>query len=148
MTKPFYNIKMIEESSRYGSGENVPIFNSTIKIGRSDNCNIRFTDKFSNVSREHLILNYQNNNIEIVPIHGSNNKTYVDNAEITKRKVIKSNAIIRAAYKGPRLRIILDGNKKIGIESLKTLEGIDFAIIGSALLFLFLLIKIMIQLAQ
>lgn len=137
---------MIEASSKYGKGKKVPIFDAIIKIGRSDSCNIRFTDKFSNVSREHLILKYLGNKIEIIPLHSINNKTYANNKEINKSAVINKNTTIRAAYKGPRLKIIL--NESAGFLNIKSIEWIDVAIICSILLFLILSIKIIIQLVK
>ena len=138
---------MIEESTEIDKGNQISISNKTIKIGRSSQCDIRYSDKYSNVSREHLILNYLGKSIELLPLHGSNNKTYIDDKEISKSEFLRSNATIRLAYGGPRFKIILTTKESIGLKSILDLEKIDVAILFSILLFLFLSIKIFIQLA-
>ena len=115
-----YYILEHKVSSRYHRiGESQKIIIDEIEIGRDSNCQVRFDESFSTVSRRHAAILRDGLNWKIVPI-STTNSTYLNGIRLEKEWYLQTGDEIQLSTNGPKLGFIIpSGNnglvKSIGL---------------------------------
>lgn len=117
-SKQRYYVLEHKVSSRYHkAGESQKIIVDQIELGRSANCQVRFDDNFSTVSRRHAAIVRDGDNWKLVQL-SQTNSTYLNGIKVKKEWYLQSGDEIQLSTNGPKLGFIVPQGDKGLVKSI------------------------------
>jgi hypothetical protein len=114
--KTYFTLEHLTPSQRYNVGFLMQVSAHYIKLGRLNDCLVRYDYKpFDMVSREHAAIEYENGNWVLKHL-SKTNPTLVNDILINKEYYLKSGDIIRLSYNGPKLKFLLPAKDSVKID--------------------------------
>lgn len=113
-----YYMLVHKVSSKYHkAGESQPIIVDEIEIGRAPQCQVRFDESFTTVSRRHAAIIKDGGNWKLVQL-SSTNSTYLNGQKVNKEWYLQNGDEIQLSTNGPKLGFIVPEGDKGKVSSI------------------------------
>ncbi len=113
-----YYMLVHKMSSKYHkAGESQPIIVDEIEMGRGSQCQVRFDDSFTTVSRRHAAIVKDGNNWKLVQL-STTNSTYLNGQKVHKEWYLQNGDEIQLSTNGPKLGFIIPEGDKGKVSSI------------------------------
>jgi len=113
-----YYVLVHKMTSRYHkAGESQPIIVDQIEIGRGSQCQVRFDDSFTTVSRRHAAIVRDGDNWKLVQL-STTNSTYLNGHHVHKEWYLQNGDEIQLSTNGPKLGFIIPEGEKGKVSSI------------------------------
>ncbi len=120
-----YYILTHKDASKYHkAGESQKIIIDEIEIGRGSNCQVRFDETFSTVSRRHAAIVKDGDRWKLVQL-SQVNSTFINGKPIEKEWYLENGDEIQLSVGGPRLGFIVPVGKQSLVSSIKITERLE-----------------------
>ena len=104
-------------SKYHKAGESQPIIVDQIEIGRGSQCQVRFDDSFTTVSRRHAAIVKDGDNWKLVQL-STTNSTYLNGHHVHKEWYLQNGDEIQLSTNGPKLGFIIPEGDKGRVSSI------------------------------
>ena len=113
--KNYYILEHKVSSKYHKRGEAQEIIIDEIELGRNSQCQVRFDESFTTVSRRHAAIIKDGENWKLVQL-SKTNSTYLNGIKVTNEWYLQNGDEIQLSTNGPKLGFIIpEGNKgKVG----------------------------------
>lgn len=101
-----YTLVFLDPTTEESRNGEQTIWNPYITIGRGRDCNIRYSDVYSTVSRRHAVIRVNVGRYFIEPNADATNPTLVNGQPVHGSKELQSGDEIQLSFEGPRIRFI------------------------------------------
>ena len=113
-----YYMLVHKVSSKYHkAGESQPIIVDEIEIGRGSQCQVRFDDSFTTVSRRHAAIVRDGDKWKLVQL-STTNSTYLNGHHVHKEWYLQNGDEIQLSTNGPKLGFIIPEGEKGKVSSI------------------------------
>lgn len=113
-----YYMLVHKVSSKYHkAGESQPIIVDEIEIGRSPQCQVRFDDSFTTVSRRHAAIVRDGEQWKLIQL-STTNSTYLNGHHVHKEWYLQNGDEIQLSTNGPKLGFIIPEGEKGKVSSI------------------------------
>ena len=113
-----YYVLVHKVTSKYHkAGESQPIIVDQIEIGRGSQCQVRFDDSFTTVSRRHAAIVRDGDNWKLVQL-STTNSTYLNGHHVHKEWYLQNGDEIQLSTNGPKLGFIIPEGDKGKVSSI------------------------------
>lgn len=113
-----YYMLVHKVSSKYHkAGESQPIIVDEIELGRGSQCQVRFDDSFTTVSRRHAAIVRDGENWKLVQL-STTNSTYLNGHHVEKEWYLQNGDEIQLSTNGPKLGFIIPEGEKSKVSSI------------------------------
>ena len=113
-----YYMLVHKVTSRYHkAGESQPIIVDEIEIGRGSQCQVRFDDSFTTVSRRHAAIVRDGEKWKLVQL-STTNSTYLNGHHVHKEWYLQNGDEIQLSTNGPKLGFIIPEGEKSKVSSI------------------------------
>lgn len=113
-----YYMLVHKVSSKYHkAGESQPIIVDEIELGRGSQCQVRFDDSFTTVSRRHAAIVKDGDKWKLVQL-STTNSTYLNGQKVHKEWYLQNGDEIQLSTNGPKLGFIIPEGEKGKISSI------------------------------
>ena len=113
-----YYMLVHKVSSKYHkAGESQPIIVDEIEIGRGSQCQVRFDDSFTTVSRRHAAIVKDGDKWKLVQL-STTNSTYLNGQKVHKEWYLQNGDEIQLSTNGPKLGFIIPEGEKGKVSSI------------------------------
>lgn len=113
-----YYMLVHKVSSKYHkAGESQPIIVDEIEIGRGSQCQVRFDDSFTTVSRRHAAIVRDGDKWKLIQL-STTNSTYLNGQKVHKEWYLQNGDEIQLSTNGPKLGFIIPEGEKGKVSSI------------------------------
>lgn len=116
-SKKYYILEHKVSSKYHQAGESQEIIVDQIEIGRSPQCQVRYDESFSTVSRRHAAIVKDGDNWKIVQL-SSTNSTFLNGHKVGKEWYLQNGDEIQLSVNGPKLGFIIPTGKRATVGSI------------------------------
>ena len=113
----FYVLEHKVSSQYHKAGESQRIIVDQIEIGRGHECQVRFDESFTTVSRRHAAIVKDGDNWKLVQL-SQTNSTYLNGRRVEKEWYLQSGDEIQLSTNGPKLGFIVPQGEKGLVKSI------------------------------
>lgn len=99
-----YTLVFIDTTLKNAAGSHENIYMPHITLGRGQKCHVRYSEKYTTVSREHASISTDGNNFYLNHNPKAKNPTLVNGNPINMAYSLQNGDEIQLSYDGPRLR--------------------------------------------
>lgn len=120
-----YFILVHKDASKYHkAGESQKIIIDQVELGRDANCQVRFDDSFSTVSRHHAAIVKDGDRWKLVQL-SKTNSTFLNGHPVDTEWYLENGDEIQLSVGGPRLGFIVPAGKQSLVSSIKMTERLE-----------------------
>ena len=120
----YYILEHRDASKYHKAGESQKIIIDQIEIGRDANCQIRFDESFSTVSRRHAAIVKDGDRWKLVQL-SKTNSTLLNGRKVETEWYLENGDEIQLSVGGPRMGFIVPEGKQSLVSSIKMTERLE-----------------------
>lgn len=120
----YYILEHKDASKYHKAGESQKIIIDQIELGRDSNCQVRFDETFSTVSRRHAAIMKDGERWKLVQL-SKTNSTLLNGRPIETECYLENGDEIQLSVGGPRMGFIVPAGKQSLVSSIKMTERLD-----------------------
>lgn len=120
----YYILEHKDASKYHKAGESQKIIIDQIELGRDSNCQVRFDETFSTVSRRHAAIMKDGERWKLVQL-SKTNSTFLNGRPIEAECYLENGDEIQLSVGGPRMGFIVPAGKQSLVSSIKMTERLD-----------------------
>lgn len=120
----YYILEHKEASKFHRAGDSQKIIIDEVELGRDANCQVRFDDTFSTVSRRHAAIIKDGDRWKLVQL-SKTNSTFLNGRKIETEWYLENGDEIQLSVGGPRLGFIVPEGKQSLVSSIKMTERLE-----------------------
>lgn len=120
----YYILEHKDASKYHKAGESQKIIIDQVELGRDSNCQVRFDDTFSTVSRRHAAIIKDGERWKLVQL-SKTNSTFLNGRPIENEWYLENGDEIQLSVGGPRMGFIVPAGKQSLVSSIKMTERLE-----------------------
>ena len=120
----YYILEHKEASKYHKAGESQKIIVDQIEIGRDGNCQVRFDESFSTVSRRHAAIIKDGDRWKLVQL-SKTNSTFLNGRPVDTEWYLQNGDEIQLSIGGPKIGFIVPAGKQSLVSSIKMTERLE-----------------------
>ena len=120
----YYILEHRDASKYHKAGESQKIIIDQIEIGRDANCQVRFDESFSTVSRRHAAIVKDGDRWKLVQL-SKTNSTLLNGRKVETEWYLENGDEIQLSVGGPRMGFIVPEGKQSLVSSIKMTERLE-----------------------
>lgn len=120
----YYILEHKDASKYHKAGESQKIIIDQIELGRDSNCQVRFDETFSTVSRRHAAIVKDGERWKLVQL-SKTNSTFLNGRPVENEWYLENGDEIQLSIGGPRMGFIVPAGKQSLVSSIKMTERLE-----------------------
>ena len=120
----YYILEHKDASKYHKAGESQKIIIDQIELGRDSNCQVRFDETFSTVSRRHAAIVKDGERWKLVQL-SKTNSTFLNGRSVENEWYLENGDEIQLSIGGPRMGFIVPAGKQSLVSSIKMTERLE-----------------------
>lgn len=120
----YYILEHKDASKYHKAGESQKIIIDQVELGRDSNCQVRFDETFSTVSRRHAAIIKDGDRWKLVQL-SKTNSTFLNGRPIENEWYLENGDEIQLSVGGPRMGFIVPVGKQSLVSSIKMTERLE-----------------------
>lgn len=120
----YYILEHKDASKYHKAGESQKIIIDQIELGRDSNCQVRFDETFSTVSRRHAAIVKDGERWKLVQL-SKTNSTFLNGSPVENEWYLENGDEIQLSIGGPRMGFIVPAGKQSLVSSIKMTERLE-----------------------
>ncbi len=120
----YYILEHKDASKYHKAGESQKIIIDQVELGRDGNCQVRFDETFSTVSRRHAAIIKDGERWKLVQL-SKTNSTFLNGRPIENEWYLENGDEIQLSVGGPRMGFIVPAGKQSLVSSIKMTERLE-----------------------
>ncbi len=120
----YYILEYKDASQYHKAGESQKIIIDQVELGRDGNCQVRFDETFTTVSRRHAAIVREGDRWKLVQL-SKTNSTFLNGRPVDTEWYLENGDEIQLSIGGPRLGFIVPAGKQSLVSSIKMTERLE-----------------------
>lgn len=120
----YYILEHKEASKYHKAGESQKIIVDQVEMGRDGNCQVRFDESFSTVSRRHAAIIKDGDRWKLVQL-SKTNSTFLNGRPVDTEWFLQNGDEIQLSIGGPKMGFIVPAGKQSLVSSIKMTERLE-----------------------
>lgn len=120
----YYILEHKDASKYHKAGESQKIIIDQVELGRDGNCQVRFDESFSTVSRRHAAIIRVDDRWKLVQL-SKTNSTFLNGRPVENEWYLENGDEIQLSVGGPRMGFIVPAGKQSLVSSIKMTERLE-----------------------
>lgn len=120
----YYILEHKDASKFHKAGESQKIIIDQVEMGRDRNCQVRFDETYSTVSRRHAAIIKDGDRWKLVQL-STTNSTFLNGKPVTNEWYLENGDEIQLSVGGPRMGFIVPAGKQSLVSSIKMTERLE-----------------------